>query len=416
MLFWCQQAASYLLLALYLQEGRGLSPIKAGGVFAVLAAGYLATSFRAPALTMRFGRRVIAAGALVAALGDVALRARRPAGRRRAPVAALFPGLFLLGAGQGLCITPLTTTVLSHADASRAGSVSGALSTAQQVGNAIGVAVSGVIFYGLLGDGHGYARGLPVEHRPRWPCCWPGWRRSPSSSRARRAGPARGAGAGQRRSGGKVNTSPMATTLLTIGEFSRMTHLSVKALRHYHDVGVLEPAAIDPHSGYRSYDAGQVTSAQVIRRLRDLGMPLDSIRAVLTAPDLAARNREITAHLERMERQLEQTQAAVSGLRALLGGPAPRPEIEFRTIPAVTALAVAEVVTAADVMAWGTRSSASCQRRSAPAGWCRPGRSARCSPASSSSSSGARSRCSRRSQRRSAGQAPAASAGRPGHG
>jgi DNA-binding transcriptional MerR regulator len=144
----------------------------------------------------------------------------------------------------------------------------------------------------------------------------------------------------------------MATTLLNIGEFSKMTHLSVKALRHYHDVGILEPAAIDPHSGYRSYDADQVTSAQVIRRLRDLGMPLDSIRAVLIAPDLAARNREIAAHLERMERQLEQTQAAVSGLRALLGGPAPRPEIQFRMIPAVTALAVAQVVTVADIMEW----------------------------------------------------------------
>jgi EmrB/QacA subfamily drug resistance transporter len=154
-LFWCQQAASYLLLALYLQEGRGLSPIKAGGVFAVLAAGYLATSFRAPALTMRFGRRVVAAGALVAAVGDLLLVLAVHSGGG-GPVAALFPGLFLLGAGQGLCITPLTTTVLSHADASRAGSVSGALSTAQQVGNAIGVAVSGVIFYGLLGDGHGY--------------------------------------------------------------------------------------------------------------------------------------------------------------------------------------------------------------------------------------------------------------------
>lgn len=146
----------------------------------------------------------------------------------------------------------------------------------------------------------------------------------------------------------------MATTLLNIGEFSRMTHLSVKALRHYHDVGILEPAAIDPHSGYRSYDVGQVAPAQVIRRLRDLGMPLDSIRAVLTAPDLAARNREIATHLERMERQLEQTQAAVSGLRALLSGPAPRPVIEFRAIPAVSALAVAEIVTVADVMAWGS--------------------------------------------------------------
>src|ERR1700742_3400159 len=148
-------------------------------------------------------------------------------------------------------------------------------------------------------------------------------------------------------------STPERTEAGTIGEFSRMTHLSVKALRHYHDVGVLEPAAIDPSSGYRSYGAEQVTSAQVIRRLRDLGMPLDAIRSVLTAPDLAARNREITVHLERMERQLEQTQAAVSGLRALLGGPAPRPEIRFRTIPAVTALAVAQVVTAADAVAGG---------------------------------------------------------------
>ncbi len=154
-LFWCQQAASYLLLALYLQEGRGLSPLEAGGVFAVLAVGYLATSLRAPALTIRFGRRVVAIGALVAGLGDLAL-VLAVLSNGGGPVAALFPGLFLLGAGQGLCITPLTTTVLAHADASRAGSVSGALSTAQQVGNAIGVAVSGVIFYGLLGDGRGY--------------------------------------------------------------------------------------------------------------------------------------------------------------------------------------------------------------------------------------------------------------------
>jgi EmrB/QacA subfamily drug resistance transporter len=157
LLFWCQQAACYLLLALYLQEGRGLSPIKSGGVFAVLAAGYLATSFRAPALTVKYGRRVLFAGALVAALGNVALLIAVADAGSTGAVAALFPGLFLLGAGQGLCITPLTSTVLSHADASTAGSVSGAMSTAQQVGNAIGVAISGVIFYGLLGAGHGYA-------------------------------------------------------------------------------------------------------------------------------------------------------------------------------------------------------------------------------------------------------------------
>jgi DNA-binding transcriptional MerR regulator/effector-binding domain-containing protein len=119
-------------------------------------------------------------------------------------------------------------------------------------------------------------------------------------------------------------------------------------------MGVLEPAAIDPFTGYRSYDATQVVPAQVIRRLRDLGMPLDSIRSVLIAPDLETRNREIAAHLGRMERQLAQTQASVAGLRALLTGPAVRPAVEYRTIPAVTALAVAQVVSAADLATWGS--------------------------------------------------------------
>ena len=155
--FWCQQAASYLVLGLYLQQGRGLSPLAAGGVFTFLAAGYLITSFQAPALTMRFGRQVIAAGALTAALGDAALYLATTHAGGGGSVAWLFPGLLLLGAGQGLCITPLTTTVLSHADPATAGSVAGALSTAQQVGNSVGVALTGVLFFGALSDGYGLA-------------------------------------------------------------------------------------------------------------------------------------------------------------------------------------------------------------------------------------------------------------------
>ena len=123
----------------------------------MLAAGYLATSFRAPALTMRFGRSVIAAGALIAAAGDAALWLATAHAGTSGPVTWLFPGLLLLGAGQGLCITPLTTTVLSHADPVTAGSVAGALSTAQQVGNSVGVAVTGVLFFGALGHGYGVA-------------------------------------------------------------------------------------------------------------------------------------------------------------------------------------------------------------------------------------------------------------------
>ena len=51
------------------------------------------------------------------------------------------------------------------------------------------------------------------------------------------------------------------TTAIGIGDFARMTLLSVKALRHYHEVGLLTPAAIDPASGYRRYDLSQVATA-----------------------------------------------------------------------------------------------------------------------------------------------------------
>ena len=53
-----------------------------------------------------------------------------------------------------------------------------------------------------------------------------------------------------------------------------MTYLSVKALRHYHEVGLLDPERMNPPTGYRFYDPSQVAITQVIRRLRDLGMRL----------------------------------------------------------------------------------------------------------------------------------------------
>ena len=111
-----------------------------------------------------------AVGAVLAATGDGVLYLATAHG---GAVAWLFPGLLLLGAGQGLCITPLTTTVLSHAGPASAGSVSGALSTAQQVGNSIGVAVTGVLFFGALGHGYGLAFERSVLQMG--PCCsrWP---------------------------------------------------------------------------------------------------------------------------------------------------------------------------------------------------------------------------------------------------
>ena len=142
--------------------------------------------------------------------------------------------------------------------------------------------------------------------------------------------------------------------LLTIGEFSKMTHLSVKALRHYHDLGLLEPADIDASTGYRSYTTAQVPTAQVIRRFRDLEMPLEQVRVVLRAPDEATRDRVILEHLERMEMRLQQTQAAVASLRSLLEAPAAGValQVEHRHIDTVTTLAVRELVPREEIGGW----------------------------------------------------------------
>jgi DNA-binding transcriptional MerR regulator len=131
-----------------------------------------------------------------------------------------------------------------------------------------------------------------------------------------------------------------------------MTHLSIKALRHYHDMGLLEPAEIDPASGYRFYEPGQVPIAQVIRRFRDLGMPLGEIKEVLWAPDVSTRNQLIVAHLQRMESQLADTQSVVTSLRALLERPPAPIAVERRTVGAVRALAISGHVSAADLHSW----------------------------------------------------------------
>jgi DNA-binding transcriptional MerR regulator len=139
---------------------------------------------------------------------------------------------------------------------------------------------------------------------------------------------------------------------LAIGDFSRMTHLSVITLRHYHDVGLLTPAEIDPHSGYRFYEPGQVRIAQVIRRFRDLGMPLDQIREVLQAPDTVARNQVIAAHLQRMEDQLAVTRSAMASLRSLLEQPLPAVAVEHRSVALLHGLGIREQVPAPDLDAW----------------------------------------------------------------
>ncbi|MGV9807867.1 MerR family transcriptional regulator [Micromonospora chersina] len=76
--------------------------------------------------------------------------------------------------------------------------------------------------------------------------------------------------------------------LLTIGAFARTARLTPKALRLYDELGLLPPAAVDPHSGYRYYAPAQLDRARLIAALRRAGMPLAEIQAVCGLPPDAA--------------------------------------------------------------------------------------------------------------------------------
>ncbi|HEX4451194.1 MAG TPA: MerR family transcriptional regulator [Kofleriaceae bacterium] len=137
---------------------------------------------------------------------------------------------------------------------------------------------------------------------------------------------------------------------LTVGDFSRATQLTIKTLRHYHEIGLLDPASVDPQTSYRYYSAQQIPQAQVIRRLRDLDMPVAEVKAVLAATDAADRSALINKHLERLETELVRTRAAVESLRAILMRPSYA--VTHKTVPATSAIAIRATLDRGELLAW----------------------------------------------------------------
>lgn len=140
--------------------------------------------------------------------------------------------------------------------------------------------------------------------------------------------------------------------MLAIGEFSRLTHLSVRTLRRYHDADLLRPATVDRATGYRYYSAEQIPTAQVIHRLRELDVPLPDVRRILGAPEPEVRAALVAEHLARLESELDRTRAAVASLRRLLAPEAAPVHVELRSVPETTVAAVEGDVALDDVLPW----------------------------------------------------------------
>jgi DNA-binding transcriptional MerR regulator len=120
--------------------------------------------------------------------------------------------------------------------------------------------------------------------------------------------------------------------MLSIGRFADATGLTVKALHHYDEIGLLVPARVDPDNGYRYYDTAQVEDAVAIRRLRALELPLDEIASLLHADGDALRDR-LAAHGYRVAAEVRDKHSLLIELGALVAGGGDQVGIELRDVP-----------------------------------------------------------------------------------
>ncbi|HUD79263.1 MAG TPA: VOC family protein [Streptosporangiaceae bacterium] len=106
--------------------------------------------------------------------------------------------------------------------------------------------------------------------------------------------------------------------LMTIGRFARLSGVSVHALRHYDDAGLLIPAHVDEASGYRRYRRGQIGEARLIRALRWADLPVEGVRRLLAA----ARDDDIrdvlSRHLDVLQRRHSRLSAQIADVTRFL--------------------------------------------------------------------------------------------------
>lgn len=138
--------------------------------------------------------------------------------------------------------------------------------------------------------------------------------------------------------------------MFKIGDFSRLCMVPVSALRYYADLGLLEPAAVDPSSGYRYYSAAQLRLVNRIVALKDLGLTLEEIRAVLgeglSVAELRGMLRLKRAEAaQRVAEEQERLERVEARLRLIeKEGRMPEQEVVLKTIPEMRGLGMRQKV------------------------------------------------------------------------
>jgi DNA-binding transcriptional MerR regulator len=143
--------------------------------------------------------------------------------------------------------------------------------------------------------------------------------------------------------------------LVPIGTFASRCRLSVKALRHYDELGLLRPRHVDLTTGYRYYDRSQAPVAIAIALLRSLDVPLPAIRELLRADDPEALARVLASERARRAREIAQAETALRSIERLMRAGTVFPyDITLRDEPAQTLLVIEGRTTAELHVAAGT--------------------------------------------------------------
>lgn len=143
--------------------------------------------------------------------------------------------------------------------------------------------------------------------------------------------------------------------LLPIGAFATRCRLSVKALRHYDELGLLRPEHVDLTTGYRYYHRRQAPAAIAIALLRSLDVPLPAVRDLLAGADADALAQVLAAERERRTREIARAETALRSIERLMRAGTVFPyDVALRDEPETTVLVVEGTTTADLHIASGT--------------------------------------------------------------
>ena len=138
--------------------------------------------------------------------------------------------------------------------------------------------------------------------------------------------------------------------MLKISEFSKLSHLTIKALRFYEKEGLLKPASVDEWSGYRFYETSQLEIAAKIKSYRQIDLSIEEIKAVLSGTDVKVILQE---KIESLTKEKQMIESRLSIIKSILEDKEMKYQVTEKVIPEKIVYTAETVLnTYSDVMQW----------------------------------------------------------------